>query len=468
MSADEAILIVGGGIAGLAAALLLKRKFPTRAIVVVEQAADLGGLLGRFDYGPHGIFDRGMHWYTEVQVPAVDELFLDLLPPDQWNVLEGDKRDLSGLYYRGRLQTNSQYPDLRYLDRQQYRACLADFFANLQEPLDDGPSKTLLDFSRRQFGTLIAETVISPIAARIHGAPADQLDVLARSLPLLDRVILFDEKPFLDLMNSETLRARIAFPDQRRLPLNFSSGRRSYYPKIYGIHRIVDALADRLRAVGVELLTSAKVTSLMRDGRALTSALIECNSAKRNVALKHVIWAGNPYALAALLNHRLENTLPQARRTVIVSALLKSRPRSGDLYCFFCADAPHSTYRVTNFAAFCPNAVRSDGFPISIELLVNPHPRNEPVPDYAARAVREIEAFGIIDGPQDVKFAKSELLPGGFPSATSQNIVAIDQLRAALDAEQLVNLVRIGILAEPQLFFQHDILSDTSRKIDAL
>jgi protoporphyrinogen oxidase len=469
MSADEAILIVGAGIAGLAAAHFAKERFPHTPVLVVEQAADLGGLLGRFDYGSRGIFDRGMHWYTETAISAVDELFLGLLPSNQWHVLEGSKRDLSGLYYRGRLQTYSQYPDLRFLAPEQYRACLADFFCNLQHsPPEEAQSETLQEFSRRQFGPVITDTVVAPIAERVHGAPAGELDVLARSLPLLDRVILFDEQPFRELMNSELLRARIAFPEQRRLPLNFSSGRRSYYPKTYGIHRIIDALADRLRPAGVEIMTAARVANLKRDGHTLTSALIERGDEKRSVALKSLIWSGSPFPLAALLGLLFDGGPVAARRTIIVSALLKSAPRTDDLYCFFCADGPHSTYRVTNFAAFCPNAVRGGVYPISIELLLDTSPPSAPQPDYATQALKEIEAFGIVDGPQDVQFAKAELLPGGFPAATRQNVLNMDRVRTALEAEKLANLVRIGILAEPRLFFQHDVLCDAYGKIEAL
>ena len=244
-------------------------------------------------------------------------------------MLEGEKRDLSGLYYRGRLQINSQYPDLRFLQPEHYRACLADFFANLQQPQwAEKSSETLLAFSRQQFGSLIAETVISPIAARVHGAPADELDVLARSLPLLDRVILFDEQPFRDLMTSELLRTRIAFPEQRRLPLHFSSGRRSYYPKTYGIYRIIDALAERLCAAGVEIITDARVANLMLLDRALLGATIEVGKEERELALKHVIWSGSPFPLAALLGLRLPGGLPSTRRTVIVSVLSKSAPRT--------------------------------------------------------------------------------------------------------------------------------------------
>ncbi len=468
MSAAEVILVVGAGIGGLASAQLLRQKFPGTAIIVAEQAADLGGLLGRFDYGRYGIFDRGMHWYTETRVSNVDELFLDLLPHNEWHVLEAEKRDLSGLYYRGRLQTNSQYPDLRCLDSQQYRACLADFFANLQRPSDDGPIKSLRDFGYRHFGPFISETVIFPIASRVHGAPADELDVLARSLPLLDRVILFDEQPCRELMNSELLRARIAYPEQRRLPLNFSSGRRSYYPRTYGIHRVIDALADRLRSSQVEILTGARVTGLRRNGRAVTEALIDHGGEKRAVGLKYLIWTGSPFPLAALLGIRFEAALGRVRRTVIVSTLLKSAPRMEDLYCFFCADEPHFSYRVTNFTAFCPNAVRGGGYPISIELLVDPPPPTEAQPDYAAEAIKEIQMFGIVDEPSDVLFAKAELLPGGFPGATCRNMSMVDRVRAGVEAAALANLVRIGILAEPQLFFQHDILCDANRKVQAL
>src|SRR5262245_3149112 len=169
---------------------MLRRKYPSDLLTVVERAPHLGGLLTTFDYDRFGSFDCGMHWMTETGVRDIDDLHFGLLPEQDWVRLEGSRRDLSGLFYSGKLQQNSQYPDLRGLDRKTYLACVSDFFANLNQP--HVPSENLLGYARARFGPLIADTVIAPIASKVHGMEAESLDTMARYLPLLDRVIFFD------------------------------------------------------------------------------------------------------------------------------------------------------------------------------------------------------------------------------------------------------------------------------------
>jgi protoporphyrinogen oxidase len=464
---DEVNLVVGGGMAGLTACCLLRRKYPSAKVTLVERSAYVGGLLATFDYGRFGQFDRGMHWITETGIKDIDDLYLSLLPEQDWVFLEGSRRDLSGLFYSGKLQENTQFPDLRGFEREHYLACLAGFFANLNQP-EITRENSLLSHARSRFGRLIADTVIGPIATKVHGISADLLDPMARYLPLLDRVVLFDEKIFLDLMASSELRARLAFPEQRCLPLSYSSGRRSHYPRRYGIGRVIDALVARLRECGVELLTDTRVRSLDQRKSHIQRVEIEHAAGGRQVLepVQRLVWTGDAFPLADLLGLPLPKRPAPERRTVIVSMLLKASPRMGDLYCFFCADAPHSTYRVTNFSAFCPGARRADCHPICVELLVNwadGRGQNE----YAEQAVQEILGFGLIDSPDDVLFSKAEPLGYGFPNVSRDSIRSIETVRDAIDGQKVDNLIRAGILAKKDQFFQHDVLIDLYHKIDA-
>lgn len=465
---DEVILVVGGGIAGLTAAWLLRHKYPSAKVALVERAAHLGGLLTTYDYGRFGLFDCGMHWITETGVKDIDNFFLNLLPERDWVFLEGSRRDLSGLFYSGKLQENTQFPDLRGFDRDRYLAFIGDFFANLNRPqITD--ENSFLGHARARFGRLIADTVIEPIATKVHGMSAELLDPMARNLPLLDRVVLFDEEIFSDLMSSSELRARLAFPEQRRLPLAYSSRRRSYYPRRFGIGRVINALTKNLQDSGVELLTSANVRSLDQSKSHINRVVIEHTGGEPRVfePLQRLVWTGDAFSLANLLGLPLPHRPAPKRRTVIVNMLLRAQPRMGDLYCFFCADAPHSTYRITNYGSFCPEAMRDDCHPISVELLLNLS-ENRDQNGCVEQAIQEIVAFGLIDSPGDVVFAHAELLGSGFPSMARDSIRSIETVRDAIDGRGLDNLTRAGILAKKDQFFQHDILIDLHQMIEGL
>jgi hypothetical protein len=221
--------------------------------------------------------------------------------------------------------------------------------------------------------------------------------------------------------------------------------------------------------MGVELLTNAQVIGLDRSNSQIDRVDVSCPGAERRALgpVRELVWTADAFPLAGLLNLPLPSRAPPKRRTVIVSMLLKSPPRMGDLYCLFCADAPHASYRITNFSAFCPDAARPQGYPICVELLVDwSQPKDQA--EYDAQAAREVLACGLISSPDDVVFAHAEPLAAGFPSVSRGSIMAIEALRDTINDERIKNLIRGGILAKKNQFFQHDVLIDLCEQIRML
>ena len=94
-------VIVGSGISGLFAGLLLSEK--GHKVTIIEKEEQVGGLLKSYNYGDFGVFDYGMHNFLETGIEVIDKMIFDLLPIDQWNILEGDKRDVAGIYFNGKM-----------------------------------------------------------------------------------------------------------------------------------------------------------------------------------------------------------------------------------------------------------------------------------------------------------------------------------------------------------------------------
>ncbi len=460
------IVIIGGGITALMAAALIRREDSRRTITIVEQNEEFGGLLRSFDCGKFGRFDIGMHFMIDSGIADLDEFQRSLLPEDQWHVLDGLRHDGSGAFFNGRLQQHTQYPDLRTLDPGLYAKCMTDFFLNLRPPstveLHDA-----LEYARGRFGKSIAETVFAPIVEKLHQRPVQTLDPSVTKHPPLDRVVLFDEEPFRDLMASELLRARIAYPEQRRLPVKYSSGRASFYPKVYGIYQVIEALLRRLQDERTRLLNGTRVIGLTVSGSRVQTVRLKRGEENLEITdIDGVYWAANLMQLAKhfrLFRDPLD--LDPFLKTVIVNFLFDRPAEIGDLYHFWCFDAPFRTFRVTNYCNYCPGAARAEGYPLCVELLVDPSSPTD-ASLYQSMALDELKAFGVLPHGIRTIFADVRVLPTGFPfPKTLKNRDALDRVRGSIRAMGLTNLTTMGILSEPDLFLQHEVLSDMYRKV---
>lgn len=453
-------IVVGGGISGLLAALMLAESGRTGPVYLIEREPDIGGLLRCFDYGEFGRFDYGMHNMYETGVPGLDALLLGLLRQDEWQYLKGSKRDLAGLFFNGKLQHNSLYMDLRSLPQDDFERCVAGFFTNLSA--DDGrDAANAHEYAKRRFGQPIADIAVSPAVAKLFRRNAAEMDTMAAMLTSIDRVILFDEPQMRDLMESRLIVSRLAYTEQRNLPPERSSGRMGYYPRSYGMYQVVEALRRRLLSAGVRIVTGAQVRRVGHEGARISEIDIDRSTTTETIAnVGSVYWTAGLPALAPLLGIPLQGiAFDRPLRTVAINLLLDRDTKMEDLYYFYCYDDGLDTFRVTNFAGYCDGARRAGGTPICVELLVD-DTCNEPG-GYTAQALKELAHFDILAPGTKTLFIKAEPLAYGFPMPTLRNVAALHCLRERIDSHGLANLFKLGILAEPKLFFQKDVVAHT-------
>jgi protoporphyrinogen oxidase len=461
------IVIAGGGLAALYAAHTIRKLGDRRPLVIVERAPEVGGLLRALDAGPWGKFDQGMHTFTSCGIDEIDHDVHGMLPEPDWVVLKDERRDLSGVVFAGRLQHHCHYPDLRLLGEAEYRACLADFFQNLAgaEPADAPADMDA--YARRRFGPRIAASVIDPILKKLYDRPASAIDPVVATLLPLDRVALYDEAPFADLMRSPLLRARIAFPEQRRLPLTHASGRWSLYPRAFGAYRLVDALVARLRATGVRLVTRAEIVASERAGGRVRAVIVrtDAGEAERIDGVAELYWTAGVLPLArhlGLPSGRDQLEAPKIAATI--NLLLDRRPDVGDLYYFWCFDPAFAAFRVTSFFNYCPGAARAGGWPVCVELFLDPsHPLDPPA--LATRAVEELSAIGVLQPESRVLAHAGQALPVGFPILSTANRELLERALREIGSLALANLTVTGIQSAWGVVFQPDVLVHTWRAV---
>lgn len=230
-------------------------------ITIIERDKQVGGLLKKYDYQDFGCFDYGMHNILETGIQQLDSLIFNLLPQEEWQLLEGNKRDLAGVYVNNKLQKNSPYIDLR--EHSHYASFLDSFFnkddiGNYQ--IDQ--FETADDFLNKKYGSLITDDVFKSILEKLYKSTIDKLDSMSTIITPMGRIILFNQSLMKEINKSEKLKSLLAYPEQRNLDLNLSSGRKAYYPRKYGIHRIIDALVKILKEKNVQIVTNDYVSKI--------------------------------------------------------------------------------------------------------------------------------------------------------------------------------------------------------------
>ena len=458
MAHERRYAVAGGGMAGMYYAAELKRLDPAAEVHLIESSPALGGTYGSIRYENDRIFDYGMHLFYEACDERVDRVLREVLAEDEWFFWEGNRKDVGGLFWRGRLQTGSHYVDLRD------GACKPEFVADLFDSLGQAPAweqaEDCAGYFTSKFGKALTEQVLRPVQRKLWHADPEELDPLAIKMVSADRVVLYDHDLMLDLMKSEALRCRLAVPDQMRLPSSARSTRqRALYPRRYGFCHYVDRFAERLKNAGVIVHLGTQVKDLApSDGAKLKLRAQGRNGDAADLDVHHAFWAAPLIQLAQVLKVPFDD-LPMdiPHHIGYVHWVLDRPPKMGDLYYFYCYDQPFRTFRVTNFAAFCPGS-EQDGYAICAEIH---YPGNDRLPEkreVIAAATAELSSMGIIDASHRVGFVDAHLSRFGFPRPTRRNTRAFGAIRTRI-AERIPRGLSLGGVA-PDLgrFFLHDVL----------
>ncbi|WP_321469662.1 NAD(P)-binding protein [Halarcobacter sp.] len=455
-------VIVGGGIAGLMSAYILSKTTEDN-IIVIEQENEVGGLLKKFDYGKYGVFDHGMHNILQTTIKELDDMIFNLLPTEEWQILDDNKRDLVGLYVNNNIQINSPYIDIRNFEN--YDDYLSDFFDNYSASdinIDDYNSAN--EFLKDKYGEKIVDNILKDIVEKFYKCSISELDPLSTLVTPLGRVILLNEEVMKEFNKVDTLRKDLAYSEQRNLDLSLSSGRKAYYPKNYGIHRVIDSLVEKLKDRGVEFLLESQITSIEYDNRVNS---INVNSSKKVDNINQFIWTGNLFRLSNFLDIKVNSEFDIPAKTTVTNIVIdKKLNKVDDVYYMYCYDNKMSTFRVTPYYNYCEGSKRAGGYPVSVEMLV--YDEIDDINKITEQAILEISEMGLIDDDINILFKKTEVLKRGFPRPTIKNMKSISSAREKINELRLENLITTGILAEKNLFFQTDVLIDLYNKLKGI
>lgn len=448
------IAIIGAGISGLVAAARATELCPGRRIVVIDQAERPGGLLsGTYYTDPVLYFDIGTHIFKETGRPEIDRLLRETVHKDDLIYMDQQTGDLSGAIYKGQLQTNSHFPDLRdKTDLSSVRKALRSLAVEGTPQLDMDRMRPLVEVSRARFGAAYTEQVVSPILAHVFDRPAADLATFSLFLPGITRAILDNAHEWHSHEGNDVYRALIAYPEQRSLPVSYRHGHGHFYTKRHGSNGVVQGLANHIASTGVELLMRAKITSLAVDTGQLV--LQPAEGAPETISADQIIFATGAIGTARLLGQDLSKAGLDRPMSHWVLNLELDASSPSDLCYLYGFDTDCDWYRVTNYAAF---SGQPDDRRLTVEVLGD---RIGNPKDSATRIAQQLYDYGIA-GSSTIRFADGFNLRAGFPVPSTRNLQGIQAISEQVRAQIGPNHILCGVGSQNGVFFQNEVLSST-------
>lgn len=470
---QEKFVIIGGGIAGLMIARFIRARRDAHAeIVVVERESHFGGQYSCIDYGDEGgRFDHGMHVFYETCIPEADRLFTSIFPDSDWHILEQNWKDVAGIYVHGQLQARTPWVDLRHWPDSKLRTALGEMLLAIRDERRDSspPAEDAHTWLLRHYGRTLADEVYVPILQKLYYRHASELAAYAVKIAAINRVVMFDEALVIDLMKSESLRARIGYPDQYALPPCRNNSQRAFYPRQFGFHRVMDRLREVVESEDTHLMPSTQVHTVETSGDRITAVRVQSKDGRVATldSVTELYWTSGLPPLARAIGVSFSDLQTDFRPAGwYVHFLLAEPPAMDRLYYFYSFEPGTRSFRITNYASYCPAAATARGYPLCVEFWSEPGD-NEEVSAAIDNATRELEQFGVIRNRRSIRFASARRVGAGvgMPLPTVTNTRSLATLRERILERGLANLRTAGVMAEANVFFVPEVLSDAWHKV---
>lgn len=250
------VVIVGGGISGLALAYRLEQRAPDLHVILLEERGRLGGKIGteqhdgfRVETGPNGFLDSK---------PSTLALCRDLGLGDRLVAASAVSGRNRYLFLEGRLR---KLPTglLSFLCSGvlSWRAKLRLLTERFRSPLSPGACDESVDaFARRRVGDEVADTLVDAFVTGIHAGDPRLLSVAAAFPRLTD----------LERRHGSVLRGLASERKRKRQEARQQGTAPPGSPRMWsfaeGLHLLIDSLRDRLHRPPI---TGVRVRSLRRN-----------------------------------------------------------------------------------------------------------------------------------------------------------------------------------------------------------
>jgi len=437
-------VVVGGGIAGILSALVLKERY--ERVVLVEKSPACGGLL-RSIVVPNGLrFDYGTHFGRDTGEPELDRLLYGDIIEETWHKFQVIQ---VGNYYRGKLDETSLFIDANALGKERHSQGVGQLMA-----CDPPPQETTnLDaFYRSNYGNLFTDELLLPVIEKLFGCEATELAPGARHLFGLSRMRAFTSEMTRELKQTPFFDEKLAFHSYRE----GQSGKFNYYPKAGGIGGWPDLLVERMKQGGVEILTGHGVEEVLHSNGRATGVRLDSGD---TIECDRLVWTLAPALCLRAAGIPFESRPPRLLSTVLLNFAF-DRPFLTRLYYFVCYAPEFRSYRTTLYSNIETPVPKPGLHYCTVEVV---HTGDEDLAALQARIPGELRTMGVLDGAAQIEYQDVIDLPRCIPVMTTD--FATDSARQLGAAKEAFDNVHFLGKAGGQSFFIHEVLLQTWREL---
>ena len=372
-TAQKKVVILGGGLTGISAAVHLRRPW-----VLFEKDARLGGH-ARTDEREGFRFDKTGHW-LHLRDPAVKQMVAEILP-GQMIPVERKARILSnGVLTRYPFQAN-----LHGLPPEVIKECLMGVIKAKSQALGAGDAaepKNFEDYCLRHFGAGISKHFMIPYNERLWGVSPREITAAWCSR-------------FVPLPNLEQMVAGAVGAGPPEMGYNVSF----LYPKTGGIETFARALQTRMVGGEVNIGTGLDALDYARREVVAGGERIPYEAVVATIPLPELLkrMPGLP--------PEIEEHATRLRCTTLryLNVATRNKPPA-DWHWIYVPEKKYPFYRVGIFTNAMASMAPAGGGSIYVELA-----DRAPITDLAQRdAIAALVEAGAIGSPDDVLFAESK------------------------------------------------------------
>ena len=437
-------IVVGGGIAGILASILLKKTNPEHTVYLIESEPECGGLLRSIKSDKGTEFDYGTHILGETGIRELDELLTAGMNQQDWyclpklkpgNVVNGHFHKYSQLLYAKALPEDK-------LAKATYELLSADF--------EQGETASnLAEYCTTVYGKTFTDELLAPLMHKLMSVPAEQLHKSAHCLFGYDRIIIGPAQMMRELKKSEHLDSILGFEsyDEGVSSLN------NYYPKHgKGIGLWVDNLVNQAKSLGVEVLTGTAINQMhVSDGK-----ITQISTAQgQHLNCDQLIWT---IPLFPLIKFSELDFTPQYRpiiRKMRLHHFVFDRPFATHNFHVYCNQPEMESFRITLYPNIAAEGEQNGEHRCTVEVLSE---REDDIEVMEASILNELKQMGVVEQQANVTEQFTTLISNGFPVYTNEFVNELKRQRDCITG-QLDNVLLLG-KASANSFFMADVLAE--------